>query len=199
MFCPRCGSIQDGELKFCKACGANLFAVRQAVDSREMEKKFDWGNTWVAEMFMSGEEAARRKAEMEWQQGITPEVKRYNEIKAGVITASAGIGVAILLFVLMGGIIAGGNVSEAAAEILSRLWVAGIIPAFVGLALIINGALVSKKMIEVARRNAQIEGRLRPPQPDPQMLNSGDTTEFVPSKFSVTEGTTKHLRTSNQK
>lgn len=196
MFCPRCGSTQDGELKFCKACGANLFAVRQVVDSREAERKFDLGNTWVAEMFMSGEEAARRKAEMERQQGITPDIKRYNEIKAGVITASAGLGIAILLFVLMGGIIAGGNVSDAAAEILSRLWVAGIIPVFVGIALIINGAFVSKKMIEVARRNAQIDGRPHLPQPEPQMLNSPDTTEFVPSNFSVTEGTTKHLRSS---
>lgn len=195
MFCPRCGSTQDGELKFCKACGANLFAVRQVVDSREAERKFDLGNTWVAEMFMSGEEAARRKAEMERQQGITPDIKRYNEIKAGVITASAGLGIAILLFVLMGGIIAGGNVSDAAAEILSRLWVAGIIPVFVGIALIINGAFVSKKMIEVARRNAQIDGRPLP-QPEPQMLSSPDTTEFVPSNFSVTEGTTKHLRSS---
>lgn len=195
MFCPRCGSTQDRELKFCKACGANLFAVRQVVDSREAERKFDLGNTWVAEMFMSGEEAARRKAEMERQQGITPDIKRYNEIKAGVITASAGLGIAILLFVLMGGIIAGGNVSDAAAEILSRLWVAGIIPVFVGIALIINGAFVSKKMIEVARRNAQIDGRPLP-QPEPQMLSSPDTTEFVPSNFSVTEGTTKHLRSS---
>ena len=199
MYCPRCGSTQDEELKFCKACGANLFAVRQVVASREVERKFDWGNAWVAEMFMSGNEAARRKAEMERQQGITPEVKRYNEIKAGVITASAGLGVAILLFVLMNGIILGGNVSDAAAEILSRLWIVGIIPVLVGLALIINGAFVSKKMLELARRNAQLDASPRPVELEPQMLNSADTTEFIPSNYSVTEGTTKHLRSSGQK
>ncbi len=67
MFCPRCGSSQSEELKFCKACGANLYAVRQVVDTRETGEKFDWSKTWVAEMFLSGEEAERRKAELERQ------------------------------------------------------------------------------------------------------------------------------------
>jgi uncharacterized membrane protein YvbJ len=34
-FCPQCGSQQRDELKFCKVCGANLQAVRQAVAVRE--------------------------------------------------------------------------------------------------------------------------------------------------------------------
>src|SRR5882672_6107740 len=135
MFCPRCGSSQSDELKFCKLCGANLFAVRQAVDTRETGEKFDWSKTWVAEMFLSQEEQKKRKEEIERQRGITPEVKRYNEIKAGVITASVGVALAIFLYVLMQGIILGGNVPQNAIPILSRLWVAGVIPVFVGLAL----------------------------------------------------------------
>ena len=86
MFCPKCGSSQNDELKFCTLCGANLFAVRQVVDNREAVEKFDWSRTWVAEMFMSPDEKKRRKEEMERQRGITPEMKRCNEIKAGVIT-----------------------------------------------------------------------------------------------------------------
>ena len=31
MFCPQCGSTQNDELKFCKSCGVNLDAVRQAL------------------------------------------------------------------------------------------------------------------------------------------------------------------------
>ena len=50
MFCPRCGSSQSEELKFCKSCGANLYAVRQAVDTRETEKKFDWGGELLTEI-----------------------------------------------------------------------------------------------------------------------------------------------------
>ena len=199
MFCPRCGSTQDDQLKFCKSCGANLFAVRRVVDTRDVGKKFDWGNTWVAEMFMSGEEAVRRQMEVERQQGLTPEIKRYNEIKAGVITSCAGVGVTVFLLVLMQGIVLGGSVSEAAAEILSRLWVVGLIPVLVGLALIINGLFVSKKLVELARKNSQTGASISPGEAEPQLLRSADTNEFIPSNFSVTEGTTKHLRSSNQK
>jgi len=65
MFCPRCGSIQAEDLKFCKACGANLYVVRQVFDSRETGGKFDWSKTWVADMFMLSHEALRRQEEME--------------------------------------------------------------------------------------------------------------------------------------
>src|SRR4026207_949524 len=81
--------------------------------------------------------------------------KRHKEIKAGVIVGSLGIALGILLFVLMGGVIAGGKVSQEESEILSRLWVLGVVPLFVGLALIIHGILVSKKLVETARRGAQ--------------------------------------------
>lgn len=198
MFCPQCGSAQSDEMKFCKVCGANLYAVRRAVATRESGEKFDWGKTWVAEMFMSGEEAVRRQAELERLQGLTPEVKRYREIKAGVITACAGLGVALFLYVLMQGVILGG-VTPGAAEILSRIWVAGAIPLFVGLALIINGLVVSKKLVEVAGRGAQTGPNALEGGAQPQALRSADTTEFVPPGFGVTEETTRHLGGSGQK
>jgi hypothetical protein len=199
MFCPRCGSDQSEELKFCKLCGANLQAVRQAVTTRETGEKMDWSKTWVAEMFMSSEEAVRRKAEMERLQGITPDVKRYNEIKAGVITSSVGLAVAIFLFVFMQGLILSGKVRPDTAEILSRLWIAGVIPLFVGLALIFNGLFVSKKLIGISGQGARTEPNTLERGAEPQTLRSADTTEFIPSGFSVTEETTKHLRNSGQK
>ena len=103
MICPRCASNQGDDIKFCTSCGANLQAVRDVLDAPE-GKKFDWSNTWVADMFMSGKAAEMRKLELERQMGITPEVKRYNEIKAGVIVSSVGIAVAVFLFVFMQGI-----------------------------------------------------------------------------------------------
>ncbi|MCA1600685.1 MAG: hypothetical protein LC776_03220 [Acidobacteria bacterium] len=186
-------------MKFCKSCGANLSAVRQVVATRETDEKFDWSKTWVAEMFLSGEEAERRKAELERQRGITPEVKRYNEIKAGVITASVGLALAIFLYVFMEGIILGAKIPSDTAEILSRLWIAGVIPLFVGIALIVNGLFVSKKLVEVARRPAEPGPSLEQRDKNPYSLRSADTTEFIPSGFSVTEETTKHLRSSGQK
>lgn len=199
MFCPRCGSVQSEELKFCKGCGANMAAVMQVVDVREPDQKFDWSKTWVAEMFMSAEEQKRRKAELERQSGITPEIKRYNEIKAGVIISSVGIALAIFLFVFMGGLIASGEATPAAAEILSRLWIVGVIPLFVGIALIINGLLVSKKIVEAAQREAQREPERLLEESSRPSLRSADTNEFSPSPFSVTEQTTRHLGHSREK
>jgi hypothetical protein len=71
MFCPQCGTSQSDDLKFCKSCGANLFAVRQVVTTpgpvsqvggkpaRESDQKFDWSKTFVAEMMLSASERER--------------------------------------------------------------------------------------------------------------------------------------------
>jgi hypothetical protein len=72
MLCPRCSSTQSEDVKFCTACGANLQAVREALETRAPGAKFNWGNTWVAEMFMSAEAQELRKQEMERRLGITP-------------------------------------------------------------------------------------------------------------------------------
>lgn len=141
MFCPGCGSQFNEGIKFCKQCGANLLNVREAM-TRPSGAAFDWSKTWVAEMFMNEEERDR-------QRGITPEIKRYNEIKAGVITSCAGLGVMIFLNIFMSGI-AAQNPGDAA--VLNRIWIAGIIPLMVGLGLIINGTVISKRMIESQRR-----------------------------------------------
>jgi hypothetical protein len=189
-------------LKFCKTCGANLFAVRQAVSMRGADDKFDWSKTWVAEMFLSEGERKRREAELEQQRGITPEVKRYNEIKAGVITACVGVGLMIFLAVFMEGVILGGKVPQDTIEILRRVWVAGVIPLFVGLGLLINGLFVSKKQVETAllleRARAAGQGSLAEGA-QRHVLQSADTAEFIPPGFSVTEATTKHLRTAAPK
>ena len=204
MFCPQCGANQSEELKFCKVCGANLYAVRQAVATRETGEKFDWSKTWVTEMFLSEGERKRREQELEIQHGITPEVKRYNEIKAGVITSCAGLGVTIFLYFIMQGIILSGQNPPSDNEILSRIWIAGVIPFLIGLGLIINGMFVSKKLVEAVRK--EISGQTQPTALDGQrkdsehrFLNAADTTEFVSPNFSVTEDPTKHLPGSGSK
>ena len=139
-----------------------------------------------------------RKAEMERQRGITPEIRRYNEIKAGVIVSSVGIALGIFLFVFMGGLVASGKVTPEAAEILSRLWIAGVIPLFVGLALIVNGVVVSKKLVEAESRGSQrIEG-LEEGATHPS-LGPAAANQFPTSPFSVTEDSTKQLGRSGEK
>ena len=207
MFCPQCGSTQSDDLKYCKTCGANLNALRQVMASRGTDEKFDWSKTWVAEMFQSGDIATRRAAEIDLMMGRTPEEKRLIEIKAGVITASVGVGVTVLLFVLMGGIIASGRVTDAAAEILSRLWIVGILPLMIGVALIINGVFVSKRRneseeiqveSEIERANSessrQNETRRLPDNKAGGYLSPPDTNELFETPLSITDETTRHLK-----
>ena len=195
MICPRCASNQSDEIKFCTSCGANLEAVREALGRPEAGKKFEWNDTWVAEMFMSGKAAQLKKQEMERAMGITPEIKRYQEIKAGVIVSSIGIALAIFLFIFMQGV--AGHVKPEDAEIIRRIWIAGIIPFMVGLALIINGLVVSKKMVEIQNREKRTEGLEE--GPTPRSLRAADTSQFIPTGMSVTEGTTRHLSNTGQK
>ena len=203
MFCPQCGISQNDDLKFCNKCGANLYAVRQVVLTRETNDKFDWNKTWLTEMFLSQSERKRREEEIEIQRGITPEVKRYQEIKAGVITSCVGIGVMIFLYFFMQGVISGGNADPNAAEILRRIWLAGVIPLMVGIGLIINGVLVSKRLNETMQQNLQARN-LTPPgalggNTRPFSLNSADSNEFFPPDFSVTDNTTKQLKITERK
>ena len=160
--------------------------MRQAVATRETGGKFDWSKTWVADMMLSKEERDR-------QRGITPEVQSHREIKAGVITASVGVGLAIFLFVFMQGIIAGGKIDTAAAAILSRLWIVGVIPLLVGLGLLINGLFVKGSSQPLAKPNAFEKNAQQ------AALPPGDISEFTPSPSSVTEHTTRQLRDSDQR
>jgi len=196
MLCPRCSSNQSDDIKFCTFCGANLQAVREALDAPDTAKKFEWGNTWLAEMFQSGQMAEMRKLELERRMGITPEVKRYNEIKAGVIVSSIGVGLAIFLAIFMQGVAS--HVKPDVAEIITRLWVAGVIPFMVGVALIVNGLVVSKRIVE-AQERALKEGKALDEAAAARALRAADTSEFIPTNFSVTDQTTRHLESSERK
>jgi hypothetical protein len=194
MFCPQCGSNQNDELNFCKLCGGNLQAVRQVLAVRETGESF-WDKTWVAEMFLSHDERIKRKEEIERQRGITPEMKRYTEIKAGVITSCVGIGLTIFLYLFMQGIILGGDLQPGKAEIVRRIWVVGVIPFMVGIGLLINGMVVSKRLVEVLRqgvaapRREALEQEMERPA-----LPSGDADQPISAAgFSVTEEATSHL------
>lgn len=196
MICPRCASSQSDDVKFCTSCGANLHAVREALAFKDTDKRFNWNETWVAEMFRSGEIAEQRKLEMERRLGITPEVKRYNEIKAGVITSSVGIGLAFFLAIFMQGIAR--TLPQGEAEIVTRLWVAGAIPFMVGLALIINGLVISRRQAQIIERERNRLNGLEGSRPEldttaQRTLRPDDTNEFMSAPFSVTDQTTRHL------
>ena len=188
MFCPQCGATESDELKFCKSCGANLSAVRQVVATRETGDKPEWSK-WVAEAMRA---KAIAKEEHDRRRGITPEAKRLREVKAGVIVSSIGVAVAIFLYVFMQGIILGGKIAPDVAEILSRLWVVGVIPLCVGTGLIINGMFVGRAG-KAPATGSLLEGGVKP-----ESLRSADTSPFIPSGLSVTEETTRHLNATER-
>ena len=193
MFCPQCGISQSEEMKFCKTCGANLIAVRQAVATRDQDEKFDLSKTWVAEMLLSAEEKNKRKRKQE--SSFTAEKNRYNEIKAGVITSCVGIALMIFLNIFMQGLIASG-IDQQAAAILSRVWIAGIIPFLIGLGLIFNGVVVSKKLVALAHREFQARdtGKMLEENPESPSLSAVDWATSDSPRPSVTEHTTRELR-----
>jgi hypothetical protein len=195
MICPRCASNQGDDIKFCTSCGANLQAVREAMQAPDSAGKINWNNTWVAEMFTSSQVNELRKQEMERRLGITPEVKRYNEIKAGVIASCVGVAITIFLFFLMNAI---AYKNPENGELLRTIWLAGLIPFMVGIALIINGVVVSKKMVEVMERE-QNKTKSLEEGAAPRGLRSPDTSEFIPANYSVTDSTTRHLENSERK
>jgi hypothetical protein len=156
MYCPACSTQTTDEINFCKQCGANLRTVRDALIGREPEpgERYDWSKTWVAEMFMSEEEKRRRRAALELSNSpidlAAAELKRLNELKAGIITASVGIGVSIFLAILLGTIAdnVAGRDPEGAA-VLRHVWAAGIIPFMVGIALVINSVFVKGRFAQI--------------------------------------------------
>jgi hypothetical protein len=181
MFCPRCGLQAVNDAKFCKQCGANLRGVQEVL-VRGGTKDFDWSKTWVAEMFMSQEEQERRK-------GITPEIKRLNEIKGGIITTLSGLGAMAFLYFFMGAV-AAQNPHD--AEIVSRIWLAGLVPFVVGLGILFNGLVVSRRIVELQRRQQELEPRQ---VSTPTTSQLGDAPPPALSPYSVAEETTALLQT----
>jgi hypothetical protein len=185
VFCPQCAQNQPDDLNYCKACGANLSAVRSALVAGNAGEKFDWNKTWLAEMMMSSEEKTRRAAKL--ARVPDADMVRRREIKAGIITASTGLSLSIVLSILMEAIVINGNLSALAADILSRVWIVGVIPVLVGLALIFNGVFISPKSRKVKIEEASAEDALPPAVNGPGLMRG--------APFSVTDETTRHLDT----
>jgi len=185
MFCPGCAIQVTDDTKFCKNCGANLRGVREAMDSRT--EKFDWSKTWVAEMFLTQEEMERRR-------GVTPEQKRHDEIRAGVITTFVGVGVMIFLYFLLDAVAQKKGGDE--AEIIRRIWLAGVVPFFIGIGITLNGLFLRKRGETPRERQPGMLSEQTPPAnqiPAKTTSQLAIADESSPADFSVTEGTTAHL------
>ena len=79
MFCPQCGTESLQQLKFCKKCGTNLRRVQGVLGNGGAAYAANQiGDEWEREALEEDRERRKR----------SPEEKRLNEIKSGVITRS---------------------------------------------------------------------------------------------------------------
>src|SRR5215510_5188307 len=184
MFCPGCGIQVSDDLKFCKQCGANLRGAREGMMSRSIEEKPDWRKSLAANIILAKELRKRMRG--------TPEERRLNEIKGGVITSLTGLGLMIFLHFFLN------IVAEKAgdhAEIIRGLWMVGIIPILVGIGLIINGVFVSRRLSSLKEEQAQTRVSASPPPPAlPAKTTNHLVDDTTPSNgASVTEDSTLHL------
>lgn len=191
MFCPQCGSNQSDTLNYCKSCGANLQAVRQALTTGlPSNDSITLGQTWIADIFLSGPERRARQEEFERRRGITLEHKGACNIKNGTITAAAGLGGMLVVFFLMQGLVANATLTPGMAAILSRVWLIGLIPFLVGIAYIING-FGSKRWLANPLLKAGSDATTGP-------IGGADYANraLVSPPDSVTEATTRNLEES---
>src|SRR5262245_25829465 len=184
MFCPGCGLQVSDDLKFCRQCGANLHGAREGMMSRPVEEKPDWGKSWAANILLAKEIQERMRG--------TPEERRLNEIKGGVITSLTGVGLMIFLYFFLN-IVA--EKAEDHAEIIRGLWMVGIIPILVGIGLIINGVFVSRRLAPLKEEQAQTAiPKSQAPAALPAKTTNHLVVDAAPSRgASVTEDPTLHL------
>jgi len=197
MFCPGCSLEITDDLKFCRRCGANLRGVREAMVSGSTQDKFDWSKTWVADMFLNEEERERRRFTTVEERQLHEERKRINEIKGGIITALAGVGVMFFLYFFLA-VVANQQPSDV-AEIVRHVWLCGIIPVLVGIGLIINGIFISPRFVKFAE--TLTKGKEPALQTAPPASLPDKSTAQIPSEagakpgYSVVEETTVQFPT----
>src|SRR5262249_1773794 len=192
MYCPGCGIQTTEETKFCKNCGANLRGVRDAMASRV--DRFDWSKTWVADMFLTEEERDRRRGITEEERA---EKKRNEDIKAGVITTLVGVSVTLFLFFFFEPIAR--KIGGDDAEIVRRLWLAGVIPLFVGIGLLFNALFFNKRSMKPREQQWQMHQAptfYDNPAKTTNQLGISDGSSRP--DFSVAENTTSQLPESRE-
>src|SRR5262245_18914526 len=186
MYCPSCGIEASDQTKYCTKCGVNLRRVKGVLGKGGAGAKQgdDWGQFLLEE----------RKAKGEIRKKKTPEEKRLEELKAGVITSSVGLGLMVFLGLLFNAIAS--TMEGPEGNILRSLWAVGLIPFMIGLGITFNGLFVSKRIVELKRQQELKERQKQlftAPNTSP-VARLVEPSQSPISDFSVTETTTTKLR-----
>ena len=210
MYCPTCGSEERQVSQYCRACGTDLGGVRRGLERPD---------TITASAVSAREEITRVMAEkirqMEGSRELkqvaedvlpqlekfleSPEEKRLRRVRAGVVIAAAGLGSALLIFLM----------SLNAHDLIPFISL-GVIAFLIGLGLIINGLVftIPRKTVadrsEEAQAQKELEARAQGAYAANQLSGGSQTTNDLPgpdsriaAHSSVTEHTTHHLKPNN--
>ncbi|MDQ1729497.1 MAG: hypothetical protein QOD33_1622 [Pyrinomonadaceae bacterium] len=204
MYCPTCGSEERQLSQYCRACGTDLRMVRRglerpdsitasAISAREQIsqvmadkiRQFDSSHDLkrVAEDVLPQLEKFLE----------SPEEKRLRRVRAGMITALAGFGAALVVFLA----------SREAHDLIPFIAV-GLIAFFVGLGIMINGLVftIPRKTLpdrsDEARSQRELEAGRQNGINLKQFSSAHSTNELANreqmiSQPSITEHTTHHL------
>ena len=169
MFCPQCGTESSSDLKFCRACGANLKVIGKAVTLSEAIARSDSVPNKIKDLVKSlkiervTEEVSRAMDKMNqelvrsstepkrprWKRREkTPEQRRERQLVKGIIKLFWGSGLSIFLYFLSHAL-----VLKLPPEVIARvpfeinsvvpvLWLIGLIPVFSGIGHIIAGLAI---------------------------------------------------------
>lgn len=187
MFCPQCGTETHEQLKFCKQCGTNLRRVQGVLGKGGAGFKGNEATDWNRVALEEYEEERARKRKK------SPEEKRLDEIKGGVITACVGLGVTIFLFFLFNAL--ANTAPENERDIFRAIPFAGLLPFLIGLGIIFNGLFISKRIVALKRQREQAElaPRLFPVADTASVPRLAEPDQQASNDFSVTEPTTTRL------
>jgi hypothetical protein len=197
MFCPGCGIEERSANQFCRACGADLRRVRNAIESPDqitasaISARDQIGTAVAARIreIQSAGELSKVAEDVlpEIEKFLeSPEEKRLRRVRAGMVLSSIGLGVA-------GGVaIVSALVFQRDNDLIFILGLGGIVCFFIGLGIILNGLLFSVPKKGLTDRSLDADSQR-------QLDLGGDTNELqLPESksfySSVTEPTTKHLK-----
>jgi len=200
MFCPACGAEERTRSQFCRGCGVDMRTVRTALEEPDSISasaagaRDEIGRAIAAKIAETRTTRELTKVVEEVLPQIekfleSPEERRLRRIRGGVLLCLIGLGIS--LFLGLFGLVAGENLP----------WPAGLVPCFLGLAILINGVWFSvPRKHRLYERDASSQAAA--------LLNSSSSSVVTdeiaqPSRPtsnppSVTENTTKHLSDTRQ-
>jgi len=204
MYCPSCGSEERQLSQFCRACGTDLRVVRNslerpdAITASAVSAREQIGLAIADQIrqMRSGKDLEHVAEDVlpPFEKFLeSPEERRLRRLRAGVITASVGFALSLIMFV-----------AALDRSDFFPYMIPGFITFIVGLGIVVNGLLFSvpRKQLPGDTSDALAQqvldsarNRVRYEAPVP----SGPTNELGPAAtppLSITEHTTHHLKTS---